>query len=83
MMICQRLMDIVRSIKVVVAERVVNSQVSPMLLISFLKRSHSNSSVVGTGSVRQIPSPLSMNRRRKESWRGVPGGRYCSSKMEA
>ena len=75
-------MNIVRSIKVVVVERVVNSQVSPMLLISFLKRSHSNSSVVGSGSVSQIPKPLSMNCLRKERWRGLPGGRCCSLKME-
>ena len=58
-------MEIVRSMKMAVVERSVNSQVRPMLLISVLNRSHSNSSVVGSGSVSQIPKPSSMNRRRK------------------
>jgi hypothetical protein len=44
-------MEIVRSMKIAVVERGVNSQVSPMLLISVLNCSHSNSSVVGLGSV--------------------------------
>ncbi len=62
-------MEIVRSMKMAVVERSVNSQVRPMLLISSaLNRSHSNSSVAGSGSVSQIPKPSSMNRRRKERW---------------
>ena len=59
-------MEIVRSMKITVVERGVNSQVSPMLLISVLNCSHSISSVVGSGSVSQIPNPSSMNRRRKD-----------------
>ena len=75
-------MEIVRSMKVTVVERGENSQVSPMLLIVVWKRSHSSSSVVGLGSVSQIPNPSSMNRRRKESWSGLPGDRCWFSNME-
>jgi len=59
-------MEIVRSMKITVVERGVNSQVSPMLLISVLNRSHSISSVVGSESVSQIPNPSSMNCFRKD-----------------
>ncbi len=59
-------MEIVRSMKITVVERGVNYQVSPMLLISVLNCSHSISSVVGLGSVSQIPNPSLMNRRRKD-----------------
>ncbi len=52
---CPCSMEIVRSMKIAVVERSVNSQMRPMLLISVLNRSHSNSSVVGLGSVSQIP----------------------------
>ena len=75
-------MEIVRSMKMAVVERSVNSQVRPMLLISVLNCSHSNSSVVGSGSVSQIPKPSSMNRRRKERWLGLPGSRCCFSKID-
>ena len=76
------LIETVRSMKVAVVERSVNSQVRPMLSISVLKRSHSISSVVGFGSVSQIPNPSSMNRRRKERWRGFPDEMCCFSKMD-
>jgi hypothetical protein len=76
------LMEIVRSMKMAVVERSVNSQVRPMLLISVLNRSHSNSSVVGSGSVSQIPNPFSMNCQRKERWLGLPGSRCCFLKID-
>ena len=57
--------DIVRSMEMAVVKQSVNSQVSPMLLIKVLKLFHSNSSVVGLGSVGHIPKPSSMNRQRK------------------
>ena len=56
--------EIFRSIKMVVVDRSVNSQVSPMELINLLKLVHSCSSINGSGSVIQIPMPSSMNRRR-------------------
>jgi hypothetical protein len=62
--------DILRSMKMAVVKRSVNSQVSPMLLINVLKLFHSNSSIFGSGSVSHIPNPSLMNRQRKERWRG-------------
>ena len=73
--------EIVRSIKVAVVEHLVNSQVRPMLLISVLKHFHSNSSVVGSGSVSHITKPSSMNRRREEIWRGFPDGMCLARKI--
>ena len=57
-------MEIVRSIKMAVVERSVNSQERPMEVINVLKRVHSCSSINGSGSVSHIPTPSSMNRRR-------------------
>ena len=72
------LMVIVRSMKMALVERSVNSQDRPIELISFLKRVHSSSSVVGSGSMSHMPTPSSMNRRRKKRWRGFPG-EMCSA----
>ena len=76
------LIETVRSMKVAVVERSVNFQVRPMMLISVLKRFHSISSVVGSGSVSHIPNPSSMNHRRKERWRGFPDEMCCFLKMD-
>ena len=67
------LIVIVRSIKMAVVERSVNSHERPMELISIVKRVHSSSSVDGSGSVSHMPKPSSMNHRRKKRWRGFPG----------
>jgi hypothetical protein len=64
---------IVRSIKMAVVERLVNSHDRRMELISVVKRVHSSSSVDGSGLVSHIPMPSSMNSRRKKRWRGFPG----------
>ena len=66
MEICPFLIVIVRSMKIAVVERSVNSQDRPMELISVVKQVHSSSSVDGSGSVSHIPMPSSMNRRRKK-----------------
>ena len=75
-------MEIVRSMKIKVVERGGNSQVSLMPLISVLNCTHSISSVVGSGSVSQIPNPSSMNCCRKERWCGLPGERCWFSNIE-
>ena len=71
-------MVIVRSIKMAVVERSVNSHDRPMELISVVKLVHSCSSVDGSGSVSHMPTPSSMNRWRKKRWRGFPG-EMCSA----
>jgi hypothetical protein len=68
--------------KMAVVKRYVNSQVSPMLLINVLKLFHSNSSIVGSGSVSHISNPSLMNRQRKERWRGGFYNMCFASKIE-
>ena len=63
---CPFLMEIVRSIKMSVVERSVKFQERNMELINVVKRVHSSSSVVVSGSVSHIPKPSSMNLLRKE-----------------
>ena len=75
-------MVIVRSIKMAVVERSVNSHDRPMELISVVNRDHSCSSFDGSGSVSHMPTPSSMNLWRKKSWRGFPGEMCVASKME-
>ena len=71
-------MVIVRSIKMAVVERSVNSHDRPMELISVVKLVPSCSSVDGSGSVSHMPTPSSMNRQMKKRWRGFPG-EMCSA----
>ena len=71
-------MVMVRSIKMAVVERSVNSHCRPMELMSVVKLVHFCSSVDGSGSVSHMPIPSSMNHRRTKRWRGFPG-EMCSA----
>jgi len=75
----------VRSMNVAVWERVVNSQVSPMLLINVWKLIQFCSSIALSSCINQMPKPLSMNRRKEEVFLGkscdVCLFEYCDVKI--